>query len=156
MAKVKFAADVQSISGKLCSREGVVYSVNKQTGETYRSDRHGYNDPNTEAQQQVRATFKSRAQVASSWWKANKPSASNAAGSANYQLVMKAYRSQHKIGNPYSYLRSLVTSDLKVCLGDLDITSGASAPAQGGGSQTGGSSSSGSGSTSPSGPGVDG
>lgn len=45
MAKVTFSTDIQSISGKLCSKEGVIYSVNQQTGKTYRSDRHGYSDP---------------------------------------------------------------------------------------------------------------
>lgn len=151
MATVKFSPDVESISGKLCSKSGVVYSVNKQTGKTYRSDRHGHTDANTEQQQALRASFASKAKLAASWWKANKPSAQSAAGSANYQLVIKAYRSQHKVGNPYAYLRSLVTSDLKVKLGDLDITDGAKAP-------SGGSSSSGSGSTSGGGtaPGVDG
>ena len=44
------------------------------------------------------------------------------AGTANYQLVMKAYKGQHKVGNPYSYLRSLVSPEFKVMLGDLDIT----------------------------------
>lgn len=61
MPKVRFATDIQSISGKLCSKEGVIYSVNKQTGETYRSDRHSYNDPRTAEQQQIRATFKKKA-----------------------------------------------------------------------------------------------
>lgn len=122
MAQVNFPSDIQSISGKLCSEDGIVYSVNKQTGKTYRSDRHGYNDANTEAQQQVRKLFVSKSRFAVKWWKANKPSVENPKGSDSYKLVMKAYRSQHKIGNPYSYLRSLVTDDLKVKLGDLDIT----------------------------------
>ena len=37
---------------------------------------------------------------------------------------MKAYKAQHKIGNPYSYLRSLVTDDLKVILAGNDLTGG--------------------------------
>lgn len=37
---------------------------------------------------------------------------------------MKAYKAQHKIGNPYSYMRSLVTDDLKVILAGNDITGG--------------------------------
>ena len=64
MPKVRFATDIQSISGKLCSKEGVIYSVNKQTGETYRSDRHSFNDANTERQQQHRADFKKKSQFA--------------------------------------------------------------------------------------------
>lgn len=136
MPKVKFATDIQSISGKLCSKEGVIYSVNKRTGETYRSDRHSYNDPRTAEQQSVRATFKKKAQFASAWWKKNRPSAASAKGSEAYLSVMKAYKAQHKIGNPYSFMRSLVTDDLKVMLAGNDLTGGVVTP--GGGSTTGG------------------
>lgn len=124
MPKVKFATDIQSISGKLCSKEGVIYSVNKRTGETYRSDRHVINNPNTEGQQAVRATFKKKAQFASSWWRQNRPSETSAKGTDAYLAVMKAYKAQYKIGNPYSYMRSLVTDDLKVILSGNDITGG--------------------------------
>ena len=146
MAKVNFAPDVESISGKLCSRSGVIYAVNKQTGITHRLERHEFSDANTEAQKAVRKTFLSKGKFASAWWKANKPSAEKPKGSEHYLLVMKAYKGQHKIGNPYSYLCSLVTDDLKVKLGDLDIT-GSITPDAGGGSGvkpgSGGSSSSG-------------
>lgn len=141
MAKVTFTSDIQSISGKLCKKEGIVYSVNKQTGVTHRSDRHSYNDANTEAQKAIRTTFATRAHLAAKWWNANKPSESNPKGSDSYKLVLKAYKAQHKIGNPYSYLRTLVTEDLKVKLGDLDITGEikADAPSSGTGSKPGGS-----------------
>ena len=124
MAKVTFSTDIQSISGKLCSKEGVVYSVNQQTGKTYRSDRHGYSDPKTEEQQTIRATFKKKAQFAAAWWKQNRPADKNAKGTEAYLAVMKAYKAQHKIGNPYSYMRSLVTDDFKVILAGNDITGG--------------------------------
>lgn len=137
MAKVKFAPDVESISGKLCSRSGVIYAVNKQTGITHRLERHEFTDANTEAQQAVRKTFVSKGKFAAAWWKANKPSVEKPKGSEHYLLVMKAYKGQHKIGNPYSYLCSLVTEDLKVKLGDLDITGSVSAPSAGGGSSAG-------------------
>ena len=135
MPKVKFATDIQSISGKLCSKEGVIYSVNKRTGETYRSDRHVINNPNTAEQQAVRATFKKKALFASAWWKQNRPSDKSAKGSEAYLAVMKAYKAQHKIGNPYSFMRSLVTADLKVVLAGNEITGGVVAP---GGSTEGG------------------
>ena len=135
MPKVKFATDIQSISGKLCSKEGVIYSVNKRTGETYRSDRHVINNPNTEGQQAVRATFKKKAQFASAWWKQNRPSSTSANGTDAYVAVMKAYKAQHKIGNPYSFLRSLVTDDLKVMLSGNDLTGGVSADGGSGGGQ---------------------
>ena len=124
MAKVTFSTDIVSISGKLCSKEGVIYSVNQQTGKTYRSDRHGHHDANTAEQQAVRATFKQKAKFASAWWKQNRPSSTSANGSDAYMTVMKAYKAQHKIGNPYSYLRSLVTDDLKVILAGNDLTGG--------------------------------
>ena len=141
MAKVTFSTDIQSISGKLCSKEGVIYSVNQQTGRTYRSDRHGYHDANTDVQQQTRATFKKKAQLASSWWKQNRPSATSAKGTEAYLAVMKAYKAQHKIGNPYSYLRSLVTDDLKVILAGNDLTGGVKpggSTTEGGGQKPGG------------------
>ena len=144
MPKVRFATDIQSISGKLCSKEGVIYSVNKRTGETYRSDRHVINNPNTEGQQAVRTTFKKKAQFASAWWKQNRPSSTSANGTDAYMAVMKAYKAQHKIGNPYSYLRSLVTDDLKVILSGNDLTGGVkpggSTTEGGGGGQTPGGS----------------
>lgn len=69
MATVNFTSDVLSISGKLCSKEGVVYSVNKQTGKTYRSDRHGYHDANTEAQQQTRKLFATKGSFSAACWR---------------------------------------------------------------------------------------
>lgn len=140
MPKVRFSSDIQSISGKLCSREGVIYSVNKQTGETYRSDRHSHHDANTAEQQQTRASFKKKSQFASSWWKQNRPSATSSKGTEAYLAVMKAYKAQHKIGNPYSYMRSLVTDDLKVMLAGNDITGGVKpggSTTEGGGGSTG-------------------
>ena len=135
MPKVRFSTDIQSISGKLCSKEGVIYSVNKQTGETYRSDRHSYHDANTEVQQQIRSTFKKKAQFASAWWKQNRPSSTSTNGTEAYAAVMKAYKAQHKIGNPYSFMRSLVTDDLKVILSGNDLTGGVSADGGSGGGQ---------------------
>lgn len=140
MPKVRFSTDIQSISGKLCSKEGVVYSVNKQTGETYRSDRHSHHDANTAEQQAIRATFKKKAQFAASWWKQNRPSDKSTKGTEAYLAVMKAYKAQHKIGNPYSYMRSLVTDDLKVMLAGNDITGGVKpggSTTEGGGCSTG-------------------
>ena len=135
MARVKFSTDIQSISGKLCSKEGVIYSVNQQTGKTYRSDRHSFNDANTERQQQHRADFKKKSQFASAWWKQNRPSSTSTNGTDAYVAVMKAYKAQHKIGNPYSFMRSLVTDDLKVILAGNDLTGGVSADGGSGGGQ---------------------
>lgn len=142
MDKVTFSTDIQSISGKLCSKEGVIYSVNKRTGKTYRSDHHSHTDANTAEQQSIRTAFTSKSKLASSWWASNKPTKEGTLGTDAYQKVMKAYKSQTKIGNPYSYLRSLVTDDLKVMLGITDLTGGATTS---GGSSSGGGTSSGGG-----------
>ena len=133
MAKVQPSDLFTSISGKLCSKEGTYIALNKQTGKMYSAVHHHYSDSNTEAQQAVKAAFAARSKFATKWWKANRPSTENPKGSDSYKLVMKAYRSQHKIGNSYSYMRTLVTDDLKVKLGDLDIT-GSVTPDAGGGS----------------------
>lgn len=50
-------------------------------------------------------------------------------------------KTQHKIGNPYSFMRSLVTDDLKVVLAGNDLTGGVAAggsAAAGGGQKPGG------------------
>lgn len=76
--------------------------------------------------------FKKKSQFAASWWKQNRPADKNAKGTEAYLSVMKAYKAQHKIGNPYSFMRSLVTDDLKVMLSGNDLTGGVAA----GGSST--------------------
>lgn len=134
MAKVTLNHAFESMSGKLCKKGSTYVVLNKQTGKMYTAEYHAREVTNSEALQQVKATFAKRAKFAASWWNANKPSTTNSAGTANYQLVMKAYRGQRRIGNPFAYLRSLVSPELKVMLGDLDITG--SITSGGGGSST--------------------
>lgn len=124
MAKVTFSTDIQSISGKLCKKEGVIYSVNQRTGKTYRSDRHGYTDKNSEEQQAVRTTFKTRSQAQKTWWAANKPSTSQKDGSTEYQHLMKLYKAQNNIGNPYSFLCTFVQDDGTVTIGTKRVKGG--------------------------------
>ena len=135
MAKIIPSHLVSSISGKLCKKDTTYIGVNKRTGKMYSAGYHGCTQPNSEEQQAVKATFKKKAQFASAWWKQNRPSYTSANGSDAYVAVMKAYKAQHKIGNPYSYLRSLVTDDLKVMLSGNDLTGGVSADGGSGGGQ---------------------
>lgn len=107
----------------------------------YSAGYHGCSQPNSEKQQTARDAFKKKAQFASSWWKQNRPSATSAKGTEAYLAVMKAYKAQHKIGNPYSYMRSLVTDDLKVILAGNDLTGGVKpggSTTEGGGQKPGG------------------
>lgn len=139
MSKVTLNHMFESASGKLC-KKGSTYVIHyKRSGKMVTAEYHEHEITNTEALQKVKDAFKSRAKLAGAWWRANKPSAQNAKGTENYQLVMKAFAGQRKMDNPYSYLRSLVTPDLKVKLGDLDITDGVKVPSS---SDTGGGSSS--------------
>ena len=135
MAKIIPSHLVSSISGKLCKKDTTYIGVNKRTGKMYSAGYHGCTQPNSEEQQAVKATFKKKAQFASAWWKQNRPSSTSANGTDAYVAVMKAYKAQHKIGNPYSYLRSLVTDDLKVMLSGNDLTGGVSADGGSGGGQ---------------------
>ena len=122
MAKVTLNHAFESMSGKLCKKGSTYVVLNKQTGKMYTAEYHAREVTNSEALQQVKATFSKRAKFAASWWNANKPSLSNVAGTENYKLVMKAYKGQRRIGNPFAYLRTLVSPELKVMLGDIDIT----------------------------------
>lgn len=124
MAKIVPSHLVSSISGKLCRKDTTYIIVNKRTGKMYSVGYHGCMQPNSEKQQTVKAAFKKKAQFASAWWKQNRPSSTSANGSEAYMAVMKAYKVQHKIGNPYSFMRSLVTDDMKVMLADTDLTGG--------------------------------
>lgn len=115
---------ITSISGKLCKKDTTYLAVNKQTGKMYSAGYHGCVQPNSEKQQAAKANFAKKAKFAASWWRQNRPSASNAAGTEAFLAVMKAFKTQHKIGNPYSFLRSLVTDDTKVVLHGNDLTGG--------------------------------
>ena len=135
MAKIVPSHLVSSISGKLCKKDTTYIGVNKRTGKMYSAGYHGCVQPNSEKQQMAKADFKKKAQFASAWWKQNRPSSTSANGTDAYVAVMKAYKAQHKIGNPYSFMRSLVTDDLKVMLSGNDLTGGVSADGGSGGGQ---------------------
>ena len=136
MAKIVPSHLVSSISGKLCKRDTTYIGVNKRTGKMYSAGYHGCVQPNSEKQQAAKADFKKKAQFASAWWKQNRPASTSAKGSDAYLAVMKAYKAQHKIGNPYSFMRSLVTDDLKVILAGNDLTGGVESGGESGGTQS--------------------
>ena len=136
MAKIVPSHLASSISGKLCKRDTTYIGVNRRTGKMYSAGYHGCVQPNSEKQQAAKADFKKKAQFASAWWNQNRPSSTSANGTDAYIAVMKAYKAQHKIGNPYSYLRSLVTDDLKVMLAGNDLTGGVVSGGEPGGTQS--------------------
>ena len=120
---------VESMSGKPCRSTAQIYATNKQTGRITAYEKHSYPNPNTEAQQQVRSNFTGRANAAREWWNANKPSESNPQGTPLYRALMQQYKQQHRIGNPYSYLCSLVQSDFSIAITpQSDTESGSGTP----------------------------
>ena len=141
MAKITPSHLITSISGKLCSKDTTYIGVNKRTGKMYSAGYHGCVQPNSEEQQAVKTTFKKKSQFASPWWKQNRPSSPSTNGSAAYMAALNASKAQHNIGNPYSYLRSRITDDLKVILAGSDLTGGVKpggSTTEGGGQKPGG------------------
>lgn len=137
MAKVTLSPLFESASGKLCKHDNQYVACNKHTGKMYVAESHPGEQPNSEKQQAVRATFTSKSAAASAWWNANKPTDSNPTGTADYQLLMKKYKAQKSYGNPYNYLRSLVQDDLTIKIGTTTsaapVTPGSGGTSSGGG-----------------------
>lgn len=121
MAKVYLAPEFEGLSGKLCSRSKTCIALNKHTGKMVRYDVHEHRNPNTTKQQAVRATFTQKSQVASAWWKVNKP-AEGQTPSADYVRLKKAYDGQRQVGSIYNYLRCCVTDELKIVIGGQEVT----------------------------------
>lgn len=125
MARVQPSSLITSISGSTCHHDGTYFATNKQTGKVYAAKRCFSSDkPITEAQKEQQVKFGSKAKFASAWWSKNKPSQANPNGTEAYQLIQRAFKGQHKTGNIFAYMRSLITADNKVMIGDLDITGG--------------------------------
>lgn len=125
MARVQPSSLITSISGSTYHHDGTYFATNKQTGKVYAAKRCFSSDkPMTEAQKEQQVKFGSKAKFASAWWSKNKPSQANPNGTEAYQLIQRAFKGQHKTGNIFAYMRSLITADNKVMIGDLDITGG--------------------------------
>lgn len=125
MARVQPSSLITSISGSTCHHDGTYFATNKQTGKVYAAKRCFSSDkPMTEAQKEQQVKFGSKAKFASAWWSKNKPSQANPNGTEAYQLIQRAFKGQHKTGNIFAYMRSLITADNKVMIGDLDLTGG--------------------------------
>jgi len=88
--------------------------------------------PNSADQQQTKAKFTARAKAAATWWNANKPSTSNANGTADYLKVMAAYDAQHQYGNPYIFVRTLVAGTVPAVQVPGATTSGGTTTGGGG------------------------
>ena len=118
MAIIRPNSFIESISGSTCRHDSNYYATNRQTGKTYGVKRcYPSTAPATQAQTAHRTAFASKSRLAAQWWANNKPTASSPNGTEAYQAVKAAYKSQHKIGNIYSFLSSKLDSE-----GNLTIT----------------------------------
>lgn len=132
MAKIIPTSLVQSISGKTCQHDNTYFATNSQTGATYAVKRcNPYEGEATELQIQQHEAFKSKSVLASQWWKENKPAKEGDKGTAAYEALRKAYKAQHKCGNIYAYMRSLMNAEGTVTIGSTAYPVGAQ-PNQGG------------------------
>ena len=139
MAIIRPNSFIESISGSTCRHDSNYYATNRQTGKTYGVKRcYPSTAPATQAQTEHRTAFASRSRLASQWWNANKPTASSPNGTDAYQAVKAAYKSQHKIGNIYSFLSSKLDSEgnLTITVTPFDGNQGGST--SGGGNNSGG------------------
>lgn len=135
MAKIRPNALIASISGKTCSHDDNYFATNKQTGRTYAVKRcFNSTTPETEAQKAHRTAFGNKAKLVSAWMKANKPSATNAKGTEAYQLVNKAYKAQHKIGNIFAYVSKIMDAEgnISISISPSDTPTPPSAGGSGG------------------------
>ncbi len=109
--KITPAPSIESMSGKFCKRNGQYVALNKKTGKMYMGERHEQKDANSEKQQEIRSTFKSKSAAASAWWNKHK-----AANDEPWKEFRRMYDQQHKYGNPYQMLRSMVEDDLSITI----------------------------------------
>ena len=118
MAIIRPNSFIESISGSTCRHDSNYYATNRQTGKTYGVKRcYPSTAPATQAQTEHRTAFASKSRLAAQWWANNKPSTAHPQGTDDYLAVKAAYKSQHKIGNIYSFLSSKLDSE-----GNLTIT----------------------------------
>lgn len=137
MAIIRTNSFIESISGSTCRHDSNYYATNRQTGKTYGIKRcYPSTAPPTEAQTSHRTAFASKSRLAAQWWANNKPTASSPNGTDAYQAVKAAYKSQHKIGNIYSFLSSKLDSEGNLTISITPINNGN--PSGGGNYQGGG------------------
>ena len=125
MAIIRPNSFIESISGSTCRHDSNYYATNRQTGKTYGVKRcYPSTAPATQAQTEHRTAFASKSRLAAQWWANNKPTASSPNGTDAYQAVKAAYKSQHKIGNIYSFLSSKLDSEGNLTISVTPINNG--------------------------------
>lgn len=137
MAIIRTNSFIESISGSTCRHDSNYYATNRQTGKTYGIKRcYPSTTPPTEAQTAQRTAFASKSRLAAQWWANNKPSTAHPQGTDDYLAVKAAYKSQHKIGNIFTFVASKMDSEGNLTISVTPINN--SNPSGGGNYEGGG------------------
>jgi hypothetical protein len=125
MAIIRPNSFIESISGSTCRHDSNYYATNRQTGKTYGIKRcYPSTAPPTEAQTAQRTAFASKSRLAAQWWANNKPSTAHPQGTDDYLAVKAAYKSQHKIGNIFTFVASKMDSEGNLTISVTPINNG--------------------------------
>ncbi|MBP5345252.1 MAG: hypothetical protein J6Y99_03465 [Bacteroidales bacterium] len=104
MAQVNPNATIYSMSGKVNQMSNIYYRTNKQTGKVFTGTLLRKVTASNANQLALQEKFIQRNALVNDWMAANKPSVSQPKGSELYQAVLRAYKSQHKIGTFRGYV----------------------------------------------------
>lgn len=118
MGKIKLNHAFTAISGKLCGTESQYYATNKQNGQVYTASLcNPYTGPRSEKQKAVSDAFVAKSKIVAKWFADNKPSDSQPKGTAIYQQVVSAFKSQHTYGNIRAFVSKKMSADGTLTIG---------------------------------------
>lgn len=114
----------ETASGKPCKNSATVVMTEHKTGKVRAYDRHEAKQPNSAAQQAVKAEFVERQKVASAWWKINKPQkdAPKSSWTADYRRLDEVYQGQRQFNSRWQLLCACVTKEKKIVIGGQEVT----------------------------------
>lgn len=125
MAKIKPIEVIAGMSGKVCTHGDMYFATNSQTGKIYTGKMcYPSHQPPTAKQIAQRELFKTRSQTVSQWFTDNKPTQQRPQGTAEYQRVLAAYKSQHKVGSIFAYVSKALYVDGQVVVPEGSTTGG--------------------------------
>lgn len=112
---------IKSMSGRVCQHSDTYISLNGSSGKMHTGKRcHPYTGPATDKQIAQQQAFKARAEKASAWLLANRPSATNGPkGTAAYQLAMSIKKAL-QLSNVRQVICRYMDDSGKVTLPDIN------------------------------------
>lgn len=141
---------IKDMSGKICQHSDTYISLNTSSGKMFTGKRcHPYTGPLSEKQLAQQQAFKARAEKATAWLLANRPSATNGPqGTAAYQVAQRL-KKQLALSNVRQVVAKYMdeSGEVKLPSANVNENNGGSTPSggstptpSGGGSTSGGNS----------------